>query len=144
MEGESPTLKYYQTQPKVLRKILEKVFINKKFTQCKTSRTLKMDVLEIPGNKNIGKLFSKYKLLFLNQANSCSVHLKYWCYHSPHLELHCLPDHLCKNFTLVNWNPYSTQYLLCSSWVSLCCPTPIRPHAVTSVGNIKPHVKPSQ
>ena len=31
-----------------------------------------MDVFEIPGNKNIAKLFSKYKLLFLNQANSCS------------------------------------------------------------------------
>ena len=29
----------------------------KKFTQCKTSHTLKIDVFEIPDNKNIGKLF---------------------------------------------------------------------------------------
>ena len=38
----------------------------------KTSFTLKTDVLEIPDNKHIGKLFSKYKLLFLDQANSIS------------------------------------------------------------------------
>ena len=31
---------------------------------------LKIDVLEIPDNKHIGKLVSKYKLLFLDQANS--------------------------------------------------------------------------
>ena len=54
----------------VLWKILEKVFITKKSTQCKTSRTLKLDGFEIPDNKNIGKLFSKYELLFLDQANS--------------------------------------------------------------------------
>ena len=33
---------------------------------------LKIDVLEIPDNKHIGKLVSKYKLLFLDQANSIS------------------------------------------------------------------------
>ena len=32
-------------QQNLQRKILEKVFITKKFTQCKTSRTLKIDVL---------------------------------------------------------------------------------------------------
>ena len=56
----------------MLRKILEKVFIDKRPTQCKTSRTLKIDVLKIPGNRNIRKLFSKYELFFLNQANSSS------------------------------------------------------------------------
>ena len=68
-------IKYIKILPspkKVLRKIQEKIFINKKFTQCKTSRTLKIDVFEIPDNKNIEKLFSKYELLFLNQAISCS------------------------------------------------------------------------
>ena len=40
---------------KVLRKIFKKVFIIKKFTQCKTSRSLKLDEFEIPDNKNIGK-----------------------------------------------------------------------------------------
>ena len=54
------------------RKILVKIFISNKFTQCKTSHTLKIDVFEIPDNKSIGKLFSKYELLFLSQANSSS------------------------------------------------------------------------
>ena len=52
--------------------MLENVFITKKFSQCKTSRTLKIDGFEIPDNKIIGKLFSKYKVLFLDQANSSS------------------------------------------------------------------------
>ena len=51
--------------------ILE-VFIIKKFTQCETLHTLKIDLFEIPDNKNIGKLFSKFELLFLDQANSRS------------------------------------------------------------------------
>ena len=40
------------------------------FTQCKTLQTLKVDVLEIPDNKNIGELFSKYELIFLDQKTS--------------------------------------------------------------------------
>ena len=44
---------------KVLREILEKVFITNKFSQCKTSRSLKIDVFEVPDSKNVGKLFSK-------------------------------------------------------------------------------------
>ena len=76
------TLKYYLSQQKVLGKILEKVFITKKFTQCKTLRTIKIDVFEIPDNKNIEKLFIKYELLFLDQDNSI-------------LELPCLPPYLC-------------------------------------------------
>ena len=53
--------KYYLPQQKVLRKILEKVFNNQKFTRCKTSHTLKRDVFEIQDNKNIRELFSKYE-----------------------------------------------------------------------------------
>ena len=53
----------------MLPKILEKVFITKKFTHCKILCTLKIDVFEIPDNKNIGILFSKCELLFLNKAN---------------------------------------------------------------------------
>ena len=56
----------------MLQKILEKLYITKKFTQCKTSYTLKIDVFEIPDNKNIEKIFSKHKLLFLDRANSSS------------------------------------------------------------------------
>ena len=55
----------------VLQKILEKDLITKKCTQC-TSHVSKIDVLELTYNKNIEKLFSKYKLLFPNQANSSS------------------------------------------------------------------------
>ena len=40
------------------------------FSQSKNSCTLKIYVFEIPDNKNIGYLFSKYKLLSLGQANS--------------------------------------------------------------------------
>ena len=41
--------KYYLTQRKVLR-TLENVFVNKKFTLCKTSGTLQIDVFETPDN----------------------------------------------------------------------------------------------
>ena len=52
---------------KVLQKISEKAFIRRSsFNQCKTSRTFKIDVFKILDNKNIGKLFSKYELLFLD------------------------------------------------------------------------------
>ena len=35
-----------------------------KFNQCETSRTLKIDLFEIPHNESIGQLFWLYKLLF--------------------------------------------------------------------------------
>ena len=56
----------------MLWNILEKVFITKKITQCKTSRTSKTDGFEIRDNKNIEKLFSNFELLLLDQANSSS------------------------------------------------------------------------
>ena len=49
-------IKILPTPTEVLRKILEKVFINKKFTHCKTSHTLEIDVFEIPDNKNVFKI----------------------------------------------------------------------------------------
>ena len=61
-----------QAQQKVLWKILQKSFITKKYTQSKTSHTLKIDVFELLDNKNIGKLFSKYERFFLDQADSSS------------------------------------------------------------------------
>ena len=48
------------------------VFITQKFIHYKTSCTLKLDVFNIPDNKNTEKLFSKHELLFLDQANSSS------------------------------------------------------------------------
>ena len=60
---------YIQIQEKVPRKILEKFFIIKICTQCKTSHTLKFDLLELPDNKNFGNLFSKHEVLFPDQSN---------------------------------------------------------------------------
>ena len=47
-------------------------FITQKFTHYKASRTLKFNVFKILDHKNIGKLFPKDELLFLDQANSSS------------------------------------------------------------------------
>ena len=46
--------------------------ITEKLAHYKTSRTLKCDVFKIPDNKNIEKLFSKYEVIFLDQASSGS------------------------------------------------------------------------
>ena len=54
----------------MIKKILDNIFITKKYTQHKTLHTLKTDVFKLPNNKNIGKLFSKYVLFPLNQAYS--------------------------------------------------------------------------
>ena len=58
-----------QIQQKVLRKILEKIFITKKCIQCKTSHALWIDVFELPDNKNIGKFFSKNEIFFLDHVH---------------------------------------------------------------------------
>ena len=91
-----------QIQQKVLRKILEKVFITKKYVQSKNSHTLKTDVFELPDNKNIGKLFSKYELLFVDQANFCSNLFQVLIpqYPIPSACLFPLPS--LSNFTLAN------------------------------------------
>ena len=102
----------------MLRKILEKVYVTKKFTQCKTSRSIKADAFEIADNKNVEKLFSKYELFFLNQANSSSDPSQIL------IQQFCIPRPSLSTFTLAKWNPSSTQSWSCSSSVSLFCPTP--------------------
>ena len=93
---------FAQIQQKVLRKILEKVFITKKYVQSKNPHTLKTDVFELPDNKNIGKLFSKYELLFVDQANFCSNLFQVLIpqYPIPSACLFPLPS--LSNFTLAN------------------------------------------
>ena len=61
-----------QIQQKVLRKILEKVFITQKCTQCKILHAIKIDFFELSDNINIGKLLPKYELFCMCQANSSS------------------------------------------------------------------------
>ena len=108
----------------MLRKILEKISITNEFTQCKTSRTLKIDVFEIPYNKNIGKLLSKYELLLLDQANSSSDPTQILILWFPIPRASLPPSPSLSSLTLVNWNPSSTQSSSCSSSVSIFCPTP--------------------
>ena len=83
-------------QQKVLLKILEK------FIQCKISRILKIDGFEIPDNKNIGKLFSKYELLFLDQANFTSDPSQILILQFPIPRAYLPPSPSLLNFNLAN------------------------------------------
>ena len=107
----------------MLEKILEKIFITKKFTQCKTSCTLKIDVIKIPQNKNIVKLFSKYEPLFSDQANSSfdRSQILILQFAMPSAFLSSSLSKFPPNFTLANWKPYSTQFSSCFSSVSVFC-----------------------
>ena len=104
----------------MLRKILEKAFITKKCTQCKRSHT---KVCELIDNKNIGILFSKYETFSWIKLIPVLVHLKYWYYNTPSIELPCLPLYLCQlspwpTETSLQHNPQSSS---CSSSVSIFC-----------------------
>ena len=100
------------------------VFITKKFTQYRTSRTLKIYVFEIPDNKNTGKLWSKYELRFLDQVNSSSNLCQILILQFPIPRALLASSPSLSNFTHTNWNPSSTQSSSCSSLVSLFCFTP--------------------
>ena len=47
---------------------MKNVFRTNKFTQFKTSRPLKIDVFEIPDNKNIGKLLLEIQPSFFRSS----------------------------------------------------------------------------
>ena len=66
--GIKDIFKYYLLQQKVLRKIMQKVFITKKFTQCKTLHTLKIDVFEIPDKIKKWKIVFKISTAFLGSS----------------------------------------------------------------------------
>ena len=108
----------------MLQKNLEKFFVNQKFNQHKISRTLQINVLEIPDNKNIWKLCSKYELLFLDQANSSSDPSQILILYFPTLKASLPPSPSLSNFTIANWNTSLTQSLSCFSSVFLFYPTP--------------------
>ena len=63
-----------------------------------------IDVFKILDNKNIGKLFSKYELLFLDKANSKSdpSQILILQFSMPRASLPSSPT--LSNFTLANWN----------------------------------------
>ena len=126
----------------MLQKILEKVFVNKKFNQHKTSRTLQINVFEIPDNKNIWKLFSKYELLFLDQTNSSSDSSQILILYFPTLRASLPLSTSLSHFTIANWNTSLTQSSSCFSSVLLICPTPFN-HTSSQVLD-KPNHMPSQ
>ena len=88
---------------------MDKLFITKKCTQRKALHTFKTDVFELRDNKNIGKLFSKYDLFSLDQANSSynTSQILILQYFIPRDSLPPLPS--LSNFLLLNWNTSSTQ-----------------------------------
>ena len=107
----------------MLQKILERVFVNKKCNRHKTSLTLQINVFEIPDNRNIWKLFSKYELLFLDQANSSSHPSQILILQFTTLKASLPPSPSLSNFTIANWNTSLTQSSSCFSSVLLFCPT---------------------
>ena len=109
-------------------------------TRRKKSSSLKIDVLDIPDNKNIGKLFLIYKLLFLDQAKSSSdpSEILILRFPIPRASLPTSPS--LSNLTLANWNPSSTQSSSCSSPVSLFFPTPFN-HMLPQVLDIPNHTR---
>ena len=129
-------------QQKVLQKILDKVFVNKKFNRHKTSLTLQINVFEIPDNRNIWKLFSKYELLFLDLANSSSHPSQILIVQFTTLKASLPPLPSLSNFTIANWNTSLTQSSSCFSSVLLFCPTPF--HHTSSQILDKPNHMPSQ
>ena len=69
-------------------------------------------------NKNIGKLSSKYELLFLDQASSSSDPSKIFIQQLVIPRTSLSPSPSLSNLTLTNGNPSLRQSSLCSSSVS--------------------------
>ena len=126
----------------MVRKILEKVFITKKCTQCTTLHTLKTDALESQDNKNIGKLFSKYELVFLDQANiSDPSQILILQFPIPHP--YSFPASLAIS---VKFPPGKQKFIFNTILIKffivfLIFFYPVLPHA-TIIGYTKPHAKP--
>ena len=119
----------------MLQKILEKVFITKKFTQCKTSCSLKIDVFEIPDNKNIEKLFSKYELLPLDQAHSS--------YDASQILIRTSLTISIK-FLHIQLKPFFKTILIMLFIGFPILSYAIQPRATTGIGYSKPYANPSQ
>ena len=85
-------------------------------------------MFKIPDNKNIGKLFSKYELLFLDQANFSSNPSQILILQFP-IRRASLPSSLSlSNFTLANWNPLQHNLHLVLHRFSYF----VLPHSITS------------
>ena len=78
-----------------------------------------MDVFEIPDIKNIGKLFSKFELLYLDQANFSSDPSQILMLNLPISRAFLPPSPSLPNFTLAKGHLFSTESSLCSSSISI-------------------------
>ena len=84
---------------------MEKVFngrssLLKNLLNVKHQSTLKIEAFKIPDNKNIGKLFSKFEMLFLDQANSSSDPSQISILQFPIARASLTPSPSLSNFTL--------------------------------------------
>ena len=104
-------------------KILDIAFVTRKCTQRKTLHNLKSDVFKLPNKKNIGKLFPKYVLFSLDQANFSSDPSQILILQHPIPGASLRPSPSLSNVPLANLNSSSTQSSSCSSSVSLIFPT---------------------
>ena len=116
------------------------VFITQKCAQYKTSRTLKISIFKIPDNKNIGKLFSKYELLFLDQANYSSDPSQILILKFPIRRASVPPSTSLSNFYLSQLKRSLRKFSLCSSLVSLFCSIPFN-HKPPQVLDIPNHMQ---
>ena len=107
-----------QIQKKVLRKILVKIFITKKCSQCKTSHTLKNLNYQIM--KILENCLQNINCLFLDQAHFSFRSIPNTDTTIPHLYSFLVS--LTIYFILANWNPFLTRPWSCSSSVSLFYP----------------------
>ena len=83
----------------------------------------KIDKFKISDNKNIRNFFSKYELLFFDQANSSSGSSQSLILQFPIPRTSLPPSLSLSNFALANGNPYPKQSWSCFSSVSVFCPT---------------------
>ena len=127
----------------MLQKILEKVFITKKFTQCKTSCSLKIDVFEIPDNKNIEKLFSKYELLPLDQAHSSYDASQILILQFP-IQTFRTSLTISIKFLHIQLKPFFKTILIMLFIGFPILSYAIQPRATTGIGYSKPYANPSQ
>ena len=88
------------------------------------------------------KLFSRYELLFLDQANSSSDPSQILILHFPTPRASLPPSPSLSNFTIANWSTSLTQSSSCFSSLLLFRPTPFN-HRSSQVLD-KPSHMPSQ
>ena len=81
----------------------KRFFVNTKFTKCKTSRTLQINVFEIQIIKILENCFQNMNCFYWIKLIPVLIYLQFWYYNFPQLELPCFPHHPC------HISPYPTE-----------------------------------